>query len=78
MAGAREPFTYVPFFFSDLFEFGYEAVGDVDAADAFGTTYTVAFALIVLTLIPAAMLPRRKADTPPAPEPEEKVEAPAS
>jgi NADPH-dependent 2,4-dienoyl-CoA reductase/sulfur reductase-like enzyme len=31
MAGACEPFTYVPFFFSDLFEFGYEAVGDVDS-----------------------------------------------
>jgi NADPH-dependent 2,4-dienoyl-CoA reductase/sulfur reductase-like enzyme len=31
MAGAREHFTYMPFFFSDLFEFGYEAVGDVDS-----------------------------------------------
>ncbi len=31
MAGAREPFTYIPFFFSDLFEFGYEAVGDIDS-----------------------------------------------
>jgi NADPH-dependent 2,4-dienoyl-CoA reductase/sulfur reductase-like enzyme len=31
MAGARQPFTYLPFFFSDLFEFGYEAVGDVDS-----------------------------------------------
>ncbi|HUI68077.1 MAG TPA: FAD-dependent oxidoreductase [Nitrospirota bacterium] len=31
MAGAREPFTYMPYFFSDLFEFGYEAVGEVDA-----------------------------------------------
>ena len=31
MAGAGEPFTYLPFFFSDLFEFSYEAVGDVDA-----------------------------------------------
>jgi len=31
MAGAGEPFTYLPYFFSDLFEFGYEAVGDVDA-----------------------------------------------
>jgi 3-phenylpropionate/trans-cinnamate dioxygenase ferredoxin reductase component len=31
MAGAREPYTYMPYFFSDLFEFGYEAVGDVDA-----------------------------------------------
>jgi NADPH-dependent 2,4-dienoyl-CoA reductase/sulfur reductase-like enzyme len=31
MAGAREPFNYMPFFFSDLFEFGYEAVGDVNS-----------------------------------------------
>jgi NADPH-dependent 2,4-dienoyl-CoA reductase/sulfur reductase-like enzyme len=30
MAGAGEPFTYMPFFYSDLFEFGYEAVGDTD------------------------------------------------
>jgi NADPH-dependent 2,4-dienoyl-CoA reductase/sulfur reductase-like enzyme len=30
MAGAREPFTFIPFFFSDLFDFGYEAVGDID------------------------------------------------
>jgi NADPH-dependent 2,4-dienoyl-CoA reductase/sulfur reductase-like enzyme len=29
MAGAGEPFTYMPYFFSDLFEFGYEAVGEV-------------------------------------------------
>ncbi len=31
MAGARRPFTYQPYFFSDLFEFGYEATGEVDA-----------------------------------------------
>lgn len=31
MAGANEPFTYMPYFFSDLFEFGYEAVGDIDS-----------------------------------------------
>lgn len=31
MAGAREPFTYMPYFFSDLFEFGYEAVGEVNS-----------------------------------------------
>jgi len=31
MAGAHEPFTYMPYFYSDLFEFGYEAVGDVDS-----------------------------------------------
>jgi 3-phenylpropionate/trans-cinnamate dioxygenase ferredoxin reductase component len=31
MAGAKEPYTYMPYFFSDLFDFGYEAVGEVDA-----------------------------------------------
>ncbi len=31
MAGAHEPFTYMPFFFSDHFEFGYEAVGEIDS-----------------------------------------------
>jgi NADPH-dependent 2,4-dienoyl-CoA reductase/sulfur reductase-like enzyme len=31
MAGANEPFTDMPYFFSDLFEFGYEAVGNVDS-----------------------------------------------
>ncbi len=31
MAGAHEPYTYMPYFFSDLFEFGYEAVGQVDS-----------------------------------------------
>lgn len=31
MAGAHEPFTYLPYFFSDLFEFGYEATGEVDS-----------------------------------------------
>lgn len=29
MAGAGEVFTYLPYFFSDLFEFGYEAVGRI-------------------------------------------------
>jgi 3-phenylpropionate/trans-cinnamate dioxygenase ferredoxin reductase component len=31
MAGANEPYNYMPYFFSDLFEFGYEAVGEVDS-----------------------------------------------
>ncbi len=31
MAGAHETFTYMPYFFSDLFEFGYEAVGEVNS-----------------------------------------------
>lgn len=29
MAGAKEPYTYLPYFFSDLFEFGYEAIGHI-------------------------------------------------
>ena len=32
IAGAAEPYDYMPFFFSDLFDFGYEAVGEVDAS----------------------------------------------
>ncbi len=31
MVGAREPFSYQPYFFSDLFELGYEATGEVDS-----------------------------------------------
>lgn len=31
MAGAHKPYTHMPYFFSDLFEFGYEAVGDIDS-----------------------------------------------
>ena len=30
MAGANEPLNYMPYFFSDLFELGYEAVGDIN------------------------------------------------
>jgi NADPH-dependent 2,4-dienoyl-CoA reductase/sulfur reductase-like enzyme len=30
MAGAGEAYTHMPYFYSDLFEFGYEAVGEVD------------------------------------------------
>jgi NADPH-dependent 2,4-dienoyl-CoA reductase/sulfur reductase-like enzyme len=31
MAGAGTPYDHIPFFYSDLFELGYEAVGDVDS-----------------------------------------------
>ena len=31
MAGANEPYDHLPFFYSDLFELGYEAVGEVDS-----------------------------------------------
>ena len=30
MAGAGQPYEHLPFFYSDLFDLGYEAVGDVD------------------------------------------------
>lgn len=32
MAGANEPYVHLPFFYSDLFDFGYEAVGRLDPA----------------------------------------------
>ena len=31
MAGRSEPYHHLPFFYSDLFDLGYEAVGDLDA-----------------------------------------------
>jgi NAD(P)H-nitrite reductase len=31
MAGANEPYIHLPFFYSDLFELGYEAVGELDS-----------------------------------------------
>ena len=31
MAGAGIPYDHLPFFYSDLFELGYEAVGEVDS-----------------------------------------------
>jgi 3-phenylpropionate/trans-cinnamate dioxygenase ferredoxin reductase subunit len=31
MAGAEAPYTHLPYFYSDLFDLGYEAVGELDA-----------------------------------------------
>lgn len=31
MTGAREPFAYQPYFYSDLYDFGYEAVGQINS-----------------------------------------------
>jgi 3-phenylpropionate/trans-cinnamate dioxygenase ferredoxin reductase subunit len=31
MAGKREPYEHLPFFYSDLFDLGYEAVGELDS-----------------------------------------------
>ena len=30
MAGEKTPYSHIPYFFSDLFEFGFEAAGDID------------------------------------------------
>jgi 3-phenylpropionate/trans-cinnamate dioxygenase ferredoxin reductase subunit len=32
MAGAHETYTHTPMFYSDLFDLGYEAVGELDSA----------------------------------------------
>jgi hypothetical protein len=32
MAGANRPYTHLPMFFSDFFDLGWEAVGEVEAA----------------------------------------------
>jgi len=32
MAGANRPYTHLPFFFSDLFDLGWEAVGEIDGS----------------------------------------------
>jgi 3-phenylpropionate/trans-cinnamate dioxygenase ferredoxin reductase component len=32
MAGANEQLDYIPYFFSDLFEFGYESAGEISSA----------------------------------------------
>jgi NADPH-dependent 2,4-dienoyl-CoA reductase/sulfur reductase-like enzyme len=32
MAGANESYAYLPYFYSDLFDIGYEAVGDLDSS----------------------------------------------
>jgi hypothetical protein len=31
MAGAQTPYDHLPFFYSDLFDLGYEAVGELDS-----------------------------------------------
>ena len=31
MAGANAPYDHLPFFYSDMFDLGYEAVGEVDS-----------------------------------------------
>jgi 3-phenylpropionate/trans-cinnamate dioxygenase ferredoxin reductase component len=40
MAGANQPYDHLPFFYSDMFDLGYEAVGDVDSRLATVETWT--------------------------------------
>jgi len=39
MAGAGTPYDHLPFFYSDLFDLGYEAVGDLDSRQATVTAW---------------------------------------
>jgi NADPH-dependent 2,4-dienoyl-CoA reductase/sulfur reductase-like enzyme len=39
MAGAGQPYDHLPFFYSDLFELGYEAVGDLDSRQRVVTSW---------------------------------------
>ena len=34
MAGAGTPYDHLPFFYSDMFDLGYEAVGELDSRSA--------------------------------------------
>lgn len=43
MAGANEPYTHVPMFYSDLFELGYEAVGEISSRLQIVTDWQDAF-----------------------------------
>jgi 3-phenylpropionate/trans-cinnamate dioxygenase ferredoxin reductase component len=43
LAGAGEPYTHTPFYYSDLFELGYEAVGALDSSLATVEDWTTPF-----------------------------------
>jgi NADPH-dependent 2,4-dienoyl-CoA reductase/sulfur reductase-like enzyme len=43
MAGANELYQHLPFFYSDLFELGYEAVGELDAHHTIFADWTTPF-----------------------------------
>ncbi|MGD0003141.1 MAG: FAD-dependent oxidoreductase [Anaerolineaceae bacterium] len=43
MAGATEPYHHLPFFYSDLFELGYEAVGELDPRYQIVSDWTVPY-----------------------------------
>jgi NADPH-dependent 2,4-dienoyl-CoA reductase/sulfur reductase-like enzyme len=58
MAGADEPYRHLPFFYSDLFELGYEAVGEVDSSRATVTAWADPFRKGVVAYLDREELPR--------------------
>jgi 3-phenylpropionate/trans-cinnamate dioxygenase ferredoxin reductase component len=58
MAGADEPYSHLPFFYSDLFELGYEAVGEVDSSRATMTLWGDPFRKGVVAYVDRDELPR--------------------
>ena len=43
MAGAGQPYTGLPMFFSDFFDLGWEAVGDLDVSFDFEDSWNVPY-----------------------------------
>ena len=58
MAGADTPYTHLPFFYSDLFELGYEAVGEVDSRKATVADWAEPFRKGVVTYLDGERRPR--------------------
>jgi NADPH-dependent 2,4-dienoyl-CoA reductase/sulfur reductase-like enzyme len=58
MAGAGEPYMHLPFFYSDLFELGYEAVGEVDSRKETAAEWSDPFRKGVVAYLDDAGSPR--------------------
>ncbi len=58
MAGADTPYTHLPFFYSDLFELGYEAVGEVDSRKETVADWAEPFRKGVVTYLDGERRPR--------------------
>jgi 3-phenylpropionate/trans-cinnamate dioxygenase ferredoxin reductase component len=58
MAGADTPYTHLPFFYSDLFELGYEAVGEVDSRKETVAEWAEPFRKGVVTYLGPGRRPR--------------------
>jgi 3-phenylpropionate/trans-cinnamate dioxygenase ferredoxin reductase subunit len=58
MAGSDEPYEHVPFFYSDLFDLGYEAVGEVDSRLDTVEQWETPFRKGIVTYVDAEKRPR--------------------